>query len=95
MKLKPDPFSRDLKKVAKKLQAQPAMDVQAALDQVAEDHYEPEPEYDDESMADMMELATPAPSTQPSNSLGAAAAQVYNYAMMDTNNPFASGDWDV
>lgn len=93
VKLKPDPFSRDLKKVAKKLQAQP-MDIEAALNNVSDDYYEPMPEYDEESMDDMQELAaqptvTPVqPSTMPSGYLQ-AAAQLWGAA---GNNPFGGNN---
>lgn len=55
--LKPDPWGRDMKKVAKKLQATAAMNIEAALNDVAEDYYDPEPDYDEEDVPAILEIA--------------------------------------
>lgn len=101
VKLKPDPFSRDLKKVAKKLQAQP-MNIEEALDHVSsgDDYYDPEPEFDEEDMPAMVEVAQTSqgiPVSPLPSSLAQAAAYFqaagHTAPSPGSNNPFSGTNW--
>jgi hypothetical protein len=63
VKLKPDPWGRDMKKIAKKLQSAAPMNIEEAIAQVSSD-YDPEPEFDDDANA-MSQLATLAQQISP------------------------------
>jgi hypothetical protein len=83
MKLKPDPFSRDLKKVAKRLQAEPMTATAAPVDD-----YEGEPDFDDEyiSESDFQEAFATVAATAPaslSQAMNAAMQQQPSYSTFD------------
>jgi hypothetical protein len=93
MKLKPDPFSRDLKKVAKRLQAEPMTATAAPVDEYSDG----EPDYDDEYISEsdfqeaFAEVAVAAPASL-SQAMNAAMQQqpINNYA-----NPFDLPAWST
>lgn len=96
VKLKPDPFSRDMKKIAKKLQSETPMNVEAALNNVSDgpgDYSEPEPEYahyDNEDMEAMENLLQQTAQSQPLPGTLAQASQYFSHMNQAT---FIPGAW--